>query len=226
MFQVTQEKFNGPFDMLLSMIEGKKLEITELSISQITADFLAYVRQLQEKNYAEIGDFLVVAARLIFIKSREILPKLTPIEEEEEGNLELQLQLYREIKRVSKLLAETYLAHLMFGRGYFEGCAPEFLPGPNLTLSFLEKSLSHFFVLNTPHVSSRVERRIVRIEEKVGDILKRLESGLHFQFNELFREKERIEIIVLFLALLELMKAGVVTPTQEEGFGGITVGKR
>ncbi len=70
MFQVTQEKFNGPFDVLLSMIEGKKLEITELSISQITADFLAYVRRLQEKNYTEIGDFLVVAARLVFIKSR------------------------------------------------------------------------------------------------------------------------------------------------------------
>ena len=226
MFQVTQEKFNGPFDVLLSMIEGKKLEITELSISQITSDFLAYVRQLQEKNYAEIGDFLVVAAKLIFIKSREILSKLTPIEEEDEGNLELQLQLYREIKRMSKLLGEIYLVHPMFGRGYFEGCAPEFLPGPNLTPAALQRSLSLFFAFNTPHASSKVERRIVRIEEKVVDILKRLESGLHFQFNELFKEKERIEIIVLFLALLELMKAGVVAPTQGDGFGNITVSKR
>ncbi|MEK7498335.1 MAG: segregation/condensation protein A [Patescibacteria group bacterium] len=66
----------------------------------------------------------------------------------------------------------------------------------------------------------------MRIEEKVVDILKRLESGLHFQFNELFKEKERIEIIVLFLALLELMKAGVVAPTQGDGFGNITVSKK
>jgi len=225
MFQVTQEKFSGPFDVLLSIIEARKLEITEVNISQITTDFLAYVRQLQEKNYVEIGDFLVVGARLIFIKSREILPKLTPIDGEEEGNLELQLQLYREVKHISKLLAEIYLVRPMFGRGYFEGCAPEFLPGRNLTLSSLQKSLSHFFIFNTPHVSSKIERRIVRIEEKVEDILKRLESGLHFEFNELFKEKERIEIIVLFLALLELMKAGVVTPIQNEEFGGITVGR-
>ncbi|MBI5421213.1 MAG: segregation/condensation protein A [Parcubacteria group bacterium] len=226
MFQVTQEKFSGPFEVLLGMIEGKKLEITEVSISQITSEFLAHVHELQEKNYTEIGDFLVVAARLIFIKSREILPKLIPIEEDDEGNLELQLQLYREIKRVSKLLAEIYLKRPMFGRGYFEGCAPEFLPGPNLTLPILQKSLLHFFTLNTSHQSEKVERRIVRIEERVAAILKRLESGSHFRLNELFGEKERIEVIVLFLALLELVKTGVVVPTQEGHFEDITVSRK
>ncbi len=225
MFQIQSEQYSGPFDLLLQMIEGKKLEITEVSLSSITNDFLEYVRSLQEKDYEEIGAFLVTAARLIFIKSKEILPKLEIEELDEEGNLELQLKIYREIKRISKFVAELYLKNPMWGRGFLEGYAPSFLPAPNLTSEHVKKALSHFLISQTQIPVETMERRVVTIEEKVEDILKKLSRGSHFRFGELLSEKDRIEVIVLFLALLELMKTGVISPHQSEQFGEITVSR-
>ena len=224
MFQIQSKQYNGPFDVLLQMIESKKLEITELVLSSITADFLEHIRYLREKNYTEIGDFLVVAARLIFIKSRDILPKLS-FEEEEQGNLEEQLKLYREIKAISKVVALNYVRNPLFLRGYFESRAPSFLPGKNITLDHLCKSLSHFFLVHTKLTTTTTPRRIIKIEEKIADILKRLESGFYIEFGEFLNEKDRIEVVVLFLALLELMKVGIVNPTQKHTFGEIMIEK-
>ncbi|MDE1970852.1 MAG: segregation/condensation protein A [Patescibacteria group bacterium] len=225
MFQVQNEQFSGPFDVLLTMIEDKKLQITEFSLSRITSDFLAYVRGLQEKDYAEIGDFLVVAARLIFLKSRELLPKIFSEEEEGEGNLELQLTLYREIKQMSKVLGERFGHYVMLGRGYLYGYAPAFLPGKNCTQEALTKHIGRIMVAHNAVLYTRVERRLVTIEEKVAHILERLEAGGGFHFHELSKEQDRIDVIVLFLALLELMKSGIVHPMQENNFGDITIAK-
>ena len=108
-YELKLEQFSGPIEKLLELIEEKKLEITQLSLAQVTADFLVYLATIEELAPGILADFLVVASRLLLIKSKALLPNLILDQEEEQEirDLEERLKIYREFKA-----ARNYLKNL------------------------------------------------------------------------------------------------------------------
>jgi len=97
MRDVSVEQFSGPFGLLLSLIESEKMDITEISLAKIADEYVTYIRGAQDIDPEELADFLVVAAKLLFIKSKALLPYLYSGEEDEEiDDLERQLKMYKE----------------------------------------------------------------------------------------------------------------------------------
>lgn len=235
-YEVATETYQGPLDKLLELIEGKKMEISRLNLAEVTADFLAYVEKLEkdvEKGGIPPGvlaDFLVVASRLILIKSKALLPDLT-LSEEEEGemvDLEYRLKLYRELKEAQKHIARGWSpAPLMASREFLMASETFFYPPQKLSPDKFLAAVAHVvgelerFVKPTAHIKST----IIDLKKKIEEMLKRV-AGAPFRFRELRQGKGRSELVVLFLAVLHLLKMQEVNVEQGEQFGDIIVAKR
>src|SRR3989344_3177572 len=119
-YELKLDTFQGPLEKLLELIESKELEITRLNLAEVTADFLAYVRSLEEIDSRVLADFITVAARLILIKSHALLPQLALTEEEEEdiADLERRLKLYKEFRVVERAIANSWDKRIAHAREY------------------------------------------------------------------------------------------------------------
>ena len=107
MMEFTQEKFSGPLDLLLSMIESEEMDITEINLAKIADEYVSYIQSLTDIDPEELADFLVVAAKLLFIKSKALLPYLYIDDDEDDtGDLERQLKMYKEFIEASKKVKE------------------------------------------------------------------------------------------------------------------------
>ncbi|MBI4133003.1 segregation/condensation protein A [Candidatus Uhrbacteria bacterium] len=228
-YLVKLEHFEGPLDLLLQLIEREELSITEISLAKITDDYLTIIRTAKEIEPEELADFLVVAAKLILIKSQILLPGIE-MEADEGPSLEAQLKLYREFleasKRVEAMLAEK---RVMFGRKKpLIERVPEFLPPSRLAAETLArafqavlKSLEPLFRL--PKIA--IERAI-SIQEKIARIRTLILDRVAVKFGEIMKEaKSKTEVIVSFLALLELVKQRAIEAKQDSLFHEITLHK-
>lgn len=234
-FELKLEKFSGPMEKLLELIEEKKLETREVSLAQVTDDFLEYLKSLSEKevDIRLIADFIAVASRLILIKSKFLLPDLTLTSEEEEQikDLEGRLRLYQEIKPTLKIIAQLWRGRSKaFGRAYFldrGDVSGVFYPGEKLSLEPLIASLDklfdglHIFELET----QTIREKIITIEEKIEEIVKRLEIELETRFADLSNAKARTEIIAIFLAVLHLARERLISLEQSGHFSDIIIRK-
>lgn len=226
------EYYKGPLDKLLELVEGKKLEITQISLAEVTADFLNYLKKLEENqpNRSLISDFLVVASRLVLIKSKVLLPSL-PLDEEEESDirgLEERLKLYAELKHAQKLIkGEWNNLPQMAGREFLMGVGPSFYPPPGVTKKELARAL--FKVVGElekvfkPVLTIKTE--VVNLETKIEEVLKRLTEN-PTGFRELHGRRSRSELVVLFLAILHLIKDQLVHVEQSGHFDEIKITKR
>lgn len=231
-YELSLEQYKGPLDKLLELVEEKKLEITQISLAEVTTDFLNYLKELEKNqpNRSLISDFLVVASRLVLIKSKILLPSL-PLDEEEESdirNLEERLKLYAEFKRAQQLVKEEWSdLPQMASREFLMGIGPSFYPPSNITKEQLAKALFRV-VGELEKVFKPVE--IIKIEvtslkTKIEEVLKRL-TEKPTGFSELHGRRSRRELIVLFLAVLHLISDQLVSVEQGGHFDEITVTKR
>ncbi len=231
-FVVTLEKFSGPLELLLKLIEEKHLEITEISLSSVTEDYLAWVAQVKGDYMENVADFLQVAATLLLIKSRSILPTLEVTSEEKEEIIDLQarLALYKLFKDLGLNLANSWsLQPKMFGRPSWVGKTIVFTPpkeirAKNLTeaCQLIFQKLESQLILQPPEAAIRLP--VISLQDKIASILGRLaaaKSKIHF--NSLNGEVAREEILITFLALLELLKDNKVKVQQDDLFGEIEV---
>src|SRR3989344_3412325 len=145
-YQVQLDKFSGPLEKLLELIEQKQLEITLVNLAQVTGDFLDYLKNLDEesKHPSVLADFVVVASRLLLIKSKAILPNLELTEEEETDikDLELRLKIYKEFKEASVSLDKIWRQkNSSYGRELFMDLPPVFYPSPDLSVKVLEEKI-------------------------------------------------------------------------------------
>lgn len=242
MYELKLEKFSGPIEKLLELIEEKKLEITDLSLAEITADFLAYLQALQTQVNTDknadlygydgtriIADFVVIASQLLLIKSKSLLPniKLTIDEEESIKGLESRLIFYRNFKpvmaHIKKMAQEK---NVEVSRQLFF-CRPDvFYPSSEITIEKLLKSAEK--VLEALHEipeEQKIERSLVTLEEKIEEIVNRLQIEVESStnFGSLLKNKPRSEVIVLFLALLHLLTIQKINVQQNEGFSDIMI---
>lgn len=232
MYEVKLSAFEGPLDLLLHLIERDKLDIYDIPVAQVTAQYLAYLRQMQEFNLEIASEFLVMAATLLQIKSRMLLPKAVPPAQDADGEPEdprlalmERLVTYRRIK-----LAAAWLAEKAKDGGRSVARPPLAMPCRRVVLTryALEDLLEALAALFASYAGAPpvfVAREEINIQDKMADILTLLKhEQREILFTDtVFRAGSRREQVAAFLGLLELLRLKQISIRQPERFGPIYV---
>ncbi len=231
-YQVHLPMFEGPLGLLLHLIEREELDITKVALAQVTDQYLAYLAVLKEVEVEFLTDFLVVAAKLLFIKSQVLLPKPPPslVGEEEEDigdQLARQLRAYKQFKTVAQALRQQETDGL---RSFIRLAPPPKLE-PRLslgevTLDDLVAAVRQALAVRPaePAVSEVVSPVTVTIGEQMALIRDELTHHRQISFQRLLRQvTTRVGVIVTFLAVLELIKQYEIEVRQDILFGEIVI---
>ncbi|MEK7646548.1 MAG: ScpA family protein [Patescibacteria group bacterium] len=226
-FTIKTTSFEGPLDLLLDLIEKRKLFINDVSLAKVTDDFIEHIRQFEHMPMGESAHFILIASTLLLIKSKSLLPTLS-LTEEEKGdivNLETRLKMYKRIKEASVHVSTLFGSQVIFPQSNTRPVTPVFAPEPDFTLEkalFLIKDLIN--KLPKKEMLPKVlVSKVISLEEMVDTLTSRITSHLRMSFKEFTKEHrhERVNIIVSFLAMLELVKEGIVHVSQEKHFDDI-----
>lgn len=229
-YTVRTPVYEGPLDLLLDLIQRAELDITSVSLAMVTDQYLAYIHGLDETRADEISAFLVIAARLLQIKSEALLPRAPihlPGEEDLAQSLVDQLRAYKRYKEIGQWLDGRQQVGL---HTYLRVAAPPKIE-PKLDLSNLTLEALRLAALvafsRTPDkepLDSVIAAPKITIREKIGLIGRALRQLSHASFHALLGNRpSRLEVVVTFLALLELIKRYRVEAQQESLFGEIEV---
>ncbi|OGG45559.1 hypothetical protein A2673_00930 [Candidatus Kaiserbacteria bacterium RIFCSPHIGHO2_01_FULL_50_13] len=225
-FTVSTRAFAGSLEVLLDLIEARKLPISEVSLSEVADAYLAHVEKLPAYPLAEASQFVLVASTLLLIKSRALLPFLTLSEEEKESvdELERRLKRLRLVRRGAKLLrSEWGRAPLIFPKR-----APlrevRFAPG-EVSVETLGNAIRRLIALLpvAEKMVKAVVAPVLALEDVIKRLHERLRSAMKTRFSELTKKADKHEVIVYFLAALELVRSGSISATQEKLFSDITL---
>jgi len=229
-YKIKLDAFEGPMDLLMHLIEKNKIDIYDIPIAELTRQYLDYLDKFREFNMEIASSFLVMAATLLQIKSRMMLPKVPKEdgEPEEDPRFELVQRIleYRKFKQVSQVLGDMAGVQERFVAREPMELPVHHLPPGNLSLRQLVEAfhtvLSVKEELSIP--KALVEPEEYSIKDKMEDIILLLgRSRGKLLFSEAFRSGTRSELIVTFLALLELMKLRAVTVKQQRSFAEIYI---
>lgn len=231
-YELKLEQFEGPLSLLLRLVEQEQLEITEVSLAKVTEDYLKYLDELEKRGQIaeeEMADFLVIAAKLLYIKSKALLPDLNGVEEEG-SSLEDQLKMYKEFfeasKNIEQIIKKKKFAYFRevswreLENGFYP---PKGLKKEKIKIMFEDilERLKPIFEL--PRVAME---KTISIREKIGQIETFLLKATKIGFRDLLEKAQnRTEIIITFLAILELTKQRQVTVHQEINFENILIEK-
>ena len=231
MFELKLSVFQGPLDLLLDLIEREELDITAVSLAQVTDQYWAHLRSVEGQDPEALAEFIVVGARLLYIKSRALLPELRPRERESEKKDagEAQAQMLVEYKRFREA-AGAFRDLEEQGRRAYPRLAPaskDVVLPPGLKcvtldclLNIFEEALSR---QPAEPEEGAIEREAVTVEEKMAAVMAAVASGSgRVSFRALVEAcSSRMEIVVVFLAILELIKAGQLVGRQRGRFRDI-----
>ncbi len=226
-FVIETPQFSGPLDVLLSLIEERKLYINELSLSEVTDKYLSYVQGLPGLPLNETSQFILIASTLLLIKSRSLLPSLEISNEEEHDIQELteRLEHYQVIKRATRLLAHSWHGpHLR--EQVKQPVSPVIIFSPGEATIERLTAIAHTLVRALPVQSFRNEavvEAVVSLEEVLARFRDRITRVARTQFSHIAAGAPRHEVILHFLALLELVKGGDISAEQSGAFDDIIV---
>ena len=225
-FALDTQNFQGPLDALLDMIEARKLSVSSVSLAQVCDAYLAYVERLPELPLGETAQFILIASTLLLIKSRSLLPTLELSEDERESVEELERRLARlKIVRAGAniLKKEWGRAPLTFARR--APARPAIFSPADTSLGLIASAIGRL-VQALPVPEKLVEASVapvLALEEVVINLKKRLASAVRTQWSELIRGASKHDAIVHFLAILELVRSGSASVTQEKLFSDIMI---
>lgn len=232
MTKIKLQQFEGPLDLLLSLIEEQKLNITDIALAEVTEQFLQYVKDLEHIDPTSLADFLNIAAKLLVIKSKAILPSLEIAEDDEqepEEDLTSKLILYKQFKEVARYLRQIDAnGQQGFIRTAVFSQKVNFFPDPNVTTTTLHDSILHVLqqLKELDNLPKARVKEAVSIQAKIGELQGRLTSKIQTSLSELLSEaKNKDEVIVTFLALLELIKQRIFSVEQEMLFTDVKITK-
>ncbi len=226
-YTVKTEHFEGPLDLLLTLIEKRKLHISDISLAQVTDDYIAHIAEPGKFSMGETAHFILIASTLLLIKSKSLLPTLSLSEEERSDieDLERRLKLYQRIKELSigikKLFGENpiVLGERRKQQEIF------FSPDPRITQSSMRDSLRS--VLSSiplkAFIPQTIVKKIISLEEVISNLTDRIQKSFKMSFKEFSQvgKTEKVSVIVSFLAMLELVKQGIISVSQERVFDDI-----
>lgn len=224
---IKTEQFEGPLELLLELVEKRKLLINDISLAAVTDEYMRTVSVMQERSLPHTAQFIALAATLLLIKSKSLLPVLELTEEEHEqiDDLEVQLKYYRIFRDAGQTLQTTFGATILAERHFVPG-APLFHPDAFCTVPSLAEAL--YRVLDDLPSTERKPRVQVQptitLEAMIAKLSHRITQEFRTRFSTLRAEApERKTVAVSFLAVLELYKQGQILAHQEQHFTDIEI---
>jgi segregation and condensation protein A len=226
--------FEGPFGLLLNLIEKRKLFINDVSLAAVTEDYLNYMNKLGSLDPTEISSFVLVASTLILIKSKSLLPNLN-LTLEEEGdihNLEERLRLYELFTKLGGNLKNIFGDKMIFAPLERKNEVLVFLPDERITsrnmMGFARGVLGS---MPKKIFLPKVEvQKVISIEEMISNLTERINNSLKMNFKDFagkaVTREEKVFVIVGFLAMLELVRNGILNVIQESDFSDIIIEKQ
>ncbi len=222
-FEIKTEVFEGPLDLLLNLIEKRKLLINDIALSQITDDYLQSVKEMNDEHGVSLeknSHFILIAATLLLIKSKSLLPTLELTEEESQSieDLEKRLKIYKRMKDVEVKVGEMFLSTPQFFKKTVTHSEVIFSPSSQITIQGLLESMKG--VVNTlPKFEKKVTaivQKVMSLEEMISRLTDRVKSSINMSFQEFsnFDKKEKINVVISFLAMLQLVKDGIIEANQ------------
>lgn len=226
-FSIKTDSYEGPFEVLLDLIEARKLLVNDLALSNITEDFIQHVRSQETFPVEETANFIQIAATLLLIKSKSLVPDLVLSEEENADveDLKRRLVAYEKVREAARELSRIFGKAVMLPAGERP---PEvvFAPSSDLSINALAEAMARMLAAREA-VEELPEARVkplVTIEEMMDQLAKRVQSAMTLSFKDFAGSaKEKVEVIVSFLALLELVKQGAVAAEQSGTYGDIRI---
>ena len=227
-FHIQTEVYTGPLDLLIELIERRKLLVNDISLASVTDEYMKYVTTLDERSLRDFADFIVLAATLLLLKSKSLLPILE-LTEEEEGSveeLEMRLRFYQIFRTAGKTIESIFGKRILRERPYVADRTPLFLPDRFTAIDPLKAAISSV-VHNLPKKVEKPKvqvRKIVSLEDMMLNLQTRIEKQFSFKFKDFAgNATERSTVIVGFLAVLEMVKQGMILVTQSARFTDIEI---
>lgn len=224
-----QDVFEGPMDLLVHLIKKTEVDIYDIPISRITAQYLEYIEWMKQMNIDMAGDFVLMASTLTHIKSRMLLPAQAGEDEEEDPRLEITRPLleYLRIKSAAQQLAErNLLGETTFTRKPETDSLEADDEGETIRIGLFELIDAFQHILDKVSQDHRVDlaRDRVSVQERIVQLTEMLETNDSLTFDELFADgRQRTDIIVTFLALLEMAKLNLIRIAQHVPTGIIRI---
>ena len=231
MLNTKTKNFEGPLDLLLSLIEQRQLDITTIALAEVTEQFLHYIKQLQSIDPTVLADYLSIAAKLLVIKSKAILPTLELEQEEDDAGFDLEgkLLLYKQFKEVAKFLKKLdnrrkqgFIRFVTFEQKI------SFYPDPNISSQVLYQSVLKVLsgLKELDALPKAKLKEAISIQEKIDHLRNSLSNKIETRLSDLLKNaKNKGEIIITFLALLELIKQRIFVADQDALFEEVIIKK-
>lgn len=235
-FVIKTEVFEGPLDLLLTLIEKRKLFINDISLSKVTDEYIQYVNRLGDYSMSDRTQFIYIASTLLLVKAKSLLPTMNLTEEEKHDvqDLEKRLKELEMMRRASETVMKLFGAKVIYPRGGFDGNfkteMPDiFAPSGDTTLQHLTDAIGRVLTSlprKAPVGPKVTVKKTMSLEEMMTKLTHRIKSAVRMSFKEFSgRDKidkgERVHVIVSFLAMLELVKQGILDAHQENTFDEI-----
>lgn len=235
-YAIKIENFEGPLDLLCHLIEKNKMDIYDINLNEITDQYIQYLNQMEKMNLEIASEFVVMASTLLYLKSKNLLPKQ---EEEEEELTEEQLIRriieYKKFKEISKVLNQNYIQNR---NRYYKNQEKIELPKQKLEKKYDNTIISNMYRDLIERNRAKINQNAKNIEKialvenytvssKVKEMFKVLVKQKRFVFNKLFslNKHDKQEVVTAFSGLLEMSRRRKIETIQEELFGDITVEK-
>ena len=230
--------YDGPLDLLCDMISKQKIDIKDISIIEITKQYLAYINMLEAMDLEVTSDFITMATKLLEIKSKYLLFSQRELDEEEDPRLELmeQLKEYKKYKKASEVLKDSvdYLNQPYY-RNREEIIIDDKVDLNEISIQSIKSILPYIFKVKNieeenetkkdERLNKIVRGKIISVEEKIEYIQNILTTADKISFNNIIKDNTKDEVIATFLSLLELIKSKEIVVVQENFFEDIIIKK-
>lgn len=228
-FTVKTDTFEGPLELLLDLIEKRKLLVNDVSLTAVVDDYMAYVSTLEDGRTRELAQFILVAATLLLLKSKSLLPVLSLTDEEQASveELERRVARYQLYQRAATTVRQLFGVQVLYPRTYRPVTEFIFVPDTYVTVPKLSEAIGGVLA-NLPKSQAPKTQVSVKKAISLEDMMARLEERIQKQLRVSFRgfsgdKSERVDVIVSFLAVLELVKRGIVAVRQEGRFADFEI---
>jgi len=235
-YSIKTENFEGPLDLLCHLIDKNKMDIYDINLSQITDQYIDFIRQMEEMNLDVTSEFLVMSSTLLYLKSKHLLPKTQDDEEEiTEEELIRRIIEYKKYKEITNKLRENFL---IYSKRFYKMAEDIKLPRQEIEEEYTSETIPEIYrnllQRNTDKINenaSNIEKIAITETYTVGNTVKEMYRALvkykKFTFNKLFSIKKhnKKEVVTAFSGLLEMSRRDKVVTKQEELFGDIEVEK-
>lgn len=228
-FEIKTEIFEGPLDLLLHLIEKRKLLINDVSLAKITDDYIQYVKDRPKMSMSRNSHFILVASTLLLIKSKSLLPTIELSQEEEQSieDLERRLKVHKRMKEVEPKIEQMFLENPSFFKRQVLSQEVIFAPSLQIKSKTILEAIKGIIktLPKAEKVAKAVVQKVISLEEMITKLTNRVRDGINTTFRDFagFNKEEKVNVIVGFLAMLELVKEGIIETQQESHYSDINI---